>query len=699
MKFLALAVALFSAAAAYVAHASGHGVVYLLAGFSFLAAIVTFMAAEKTSTFLRILIRFFATEVILLGGCVCFSALGLWPQALAGVRVPSSVAITVALFCVLAYVAAFIPVARAALAIADRYFRMNGKLRVPVLGLHLSERRAAAAALMFLVLINQLQVFMVVNLSFVSRALFNALQGYDQPAFWKAITVDYPIYLVPYLVSLYVEFVISNTLFIRWREFLTEDYSRRWLEKHNHYGMMLAGVGTDNPDQRIQEDVPRFIDGGVFGGLGVYNFSINLISQLSSLVAYSIILWTASEKLTFPGAGFHLPGFLFWCALAFALLGTGGTMGIGRRLATLAFARQHYEANYRFSLARLREYSEQIALLFGEKTERSILSDRFVSIIRNFYSIVYVKANLNVFQNFFNSISNYMPLIILAPFFFAKIVTLGDMTLALDAFGMVASALTFFVTYYSNLADFRSVLARLTTFDASLEAGAPAPEVAHPSEPTRDFVLTGVSLDLPDGQPLLKPFDLTLAANENVLVTGPSGSGKSTLFRAISGVWPYGDGKVAAPAGAKVMVLPQKPYLPIGTLAAAVSYPQPVGSYDEATLKGVLVDVGLERLVDKLGLDDNWTQRLSGGEQQRLAIARAILAAPDWLLLDEATAAMDVDLERRTYETIARLLPKTTIVSIAHRPSLADHHERVLHMEPSGDGLFTPRELAKVAAE
>ncbi|MCX8254777.1 ABC transporter [Beijerinckiaceae bacterium RH AL1] len=699
MKFLALVVALFSAAAVYVAHASGHGVVYLLAAFSFLAAVVTFMAAENTSTFIRILIRFFATETVILGTCVCVSALGRWPAALEGIRVPSSVAITVALFCVLAYVAAYIPVARRALDIADRYFRTAGTMRVPLLGFRVSERRAAAGALMFLVAINQLQVFMVVNISFVSRTLFNSLQSGDPPAFWHAVLVDYPIYLVPYLVSLYIEFVVSNTLFIRWREFLTEDYSGRWLDRHNHYGMMLAGVGTDNPDQRIQEDVPRFINGGMFGGLGIYNFSINLIAQLSSLVAYSIILWTASQKLTFPGTGFHMPGFLFWCALAFAMLGTGGTMGIGRKLATLAFARQHYEANYRFSLARLREYSEQIALLFGEKTERGILSERFVSIIRNFFSIVIVKANLSVFQNFFESISNYVPLIILAPFFFAKIVTLGDMTLTLQAFGMVNSALTFFITYYDNLADFRSVLARLTTFDASLAAGAPVPEVAHPVEPTRDFVLSGVSLDLPDGSPLLKPFDLRLAANENVLVVGPSGSGKSTLFRAISGVWPYGDGKVAAPAGAKVMVLPQKPYLPVGTLAAAVSYPEPAGTFDEATLKKVLTEVGLEKLTDKLGLDDNWTQRLSGGEQQRLAIARAILAQPDWLLLDEATSAMDVDLERRTYETIARLLPKATVVSIAHRPSLVDHHDRVLTMEPTADGLFTPREKTKVAAE
>ena len=702
MKLLSIAVALFGLVAAYVAHRSGHGVLYLLAAFSFLAAFVTFQAAERTSTFVRILIRLFATETIVFGLCVCANALGYWPRALDEVRMPSSVAITVALFAVLTYVAALIPVARRALAIADRYFRCEGEIRVPFVGIRLSERRAAAATLMMLVIINQIQVFLNVELSYVNRSIFDDFQSYNAPQFWRDILINYPLYITPYLISYYIEFISSQTLFIRWREFLTQDYSRRWLDKHNHYGMMLAGIGTDNPDQRIQEDVPRFIEGGngSSGSLGVYSLTIQLVATLSSLVAYSVILWGLSAKLTFPGTSFHLPGFLFWAALLFAIIGTGATMGIGRRLATLAFARQHYEANFRFALARLREYSEQIALMFGERTERGILSERFLSVVRNFYSIVFVKANLNTFQSFFNNFSGLAPLIIIAPFFFAKIVSLGDMTLTLESFGVVASALTFFITYYSSLADFRSVLDRLTTFDASLAAGAPAPEVAHPTETdTRDFVLTGVSLDLPDGAPLLKPFDLRLAANENVLVIGPSGSGKSTLFRAISGVWPYGDGKVGAPAGAKVMVLPQKPYLPIGTLASAVSYPEPVGSYDEATLRAVLVDVGLERLVDKLELDDNWTQRLSGGEQQRLAVARAILAKPDWLLLDEATAAMDMELERRIYETIAKRLPKATIVSIAHRPSLADHHARTLRMEPTGDGLYTPRETERVAAE
>ena len=339
MKLLGIVVAIFSLAAAYVAHRSGHGVVYLLAGFSLLAAIVTYHAATRTSTFVQILIRFFATEVVVLGACVCMSELGHWPRALDGLRVPNSVAITVALFCVLAYVAAHIPVARRALAIADRYFRMDGMVAVPFgRGRMLRERHVAAAALMFLVLINQIQVILNVKLSFVGQAIFNALQAYNAPAFWHAIFIELPLLLTPYLISLYIEFVVSQTLFIRWREYLTSRYTSRWLDGHNHYKMMLAGVGADNPDQRIQEDIPRFIEGPGGGtGLGIYNFTINLISQLTNLVAYAIILWGESTKLTLPGTNSHIPGFLFWCAVIFAMFGTGITMTIGplARLAVL----------------------------------------------------------------------------------------------------------------------------------------------------------------------------------------------------------------------------------------------------------------------------------------------------------------------------------------------------------------------------
>ncbi len=701
MKLLGILVAIIGALSAVVAVASNHHVLLLLAAFSLGAAFTTYRSVG-ISTFLQILIVFFSVETAILSLFVYVSAFGFWPPALEGVRIPSTVVMTVALFSIVSYLTSFIPVVRKSVAITDRYFRATDIVRVPLgfgTSISMRERTLAAAAIMFIIFLNQVEVYLSVIISFASRSISDALQTYNPSAFWHALLIELPIYISPYLIALLIEFVAAETLFIRWRRWLTNDYSRRWLDYHNHYGMMLAGVGTDNPDQRIQEDVPRFINGGQFGGLGVYNFSINLISQMSSLVSFSIILWALSAHLTIPGTTIQIPGFLLWCALIYAAIGTGLTALIGRPLAVLAFQRQHFEANYRFGLARLREYSEQIALLFGELTERSILMERFVSIVRNFYKIMWVKAFLSTFIQFFSTINEFIPYIILGPFYFARTATLGDLTQARIAFGSVNSSLTFFITYYSSLADFKSVLDRLTTFDASLEAVPPPIAMAHAEVgKSGDFVLSNVQIRLPNGRPLSAPLNLRLAANENVLLTGPSGSGKSTLFRAISGVWPYRDGVVEVPTGASVMVLPQKPYLPIGTLYAAVSYPREIGTYTLAEVETVLVEVGLPQLVEHVDLDDNWTQRLSGGEQQRLAIARAILAKPSWLLLDEATAAMDTDLEREIYAIIAKRLPGTTIVSIAHRETIDDHHSRHLEMRRNADGGFTINDM-KAAAE
>ncbi len=701
MKLLGIVVAIFGLIAVgtgFMSHGAA-GVMYLLAAFSFLAAIATYQSSG-ISRFLQILICYFSIQTVLFGLCVCVSALGLWPPALESVRIPSTVAMTVALFSVISYLTSFIPVARKTLAITDRYFRADDPIAVPLgfgRSVTLKEKTIAGGAIMFIILLNQLEVFLSILMTLANANFSNALQEYDSKLFWYALLVEFPLALTPFLIAIFIEFLAANALAVRWRRWLTDDYTRRWLAHHNHYGMMLAGVGTDNPDQRIQEDIPRFIDGGQFDGMGVYNFSIQLISSLSSLVSYAIILWALSAHLTFPGTSVAIPGFLLWFAIVYAIFGTGLTGLIGRPLARLAFARQHYEANFRFGLARLREYCEQIALLFGEPTEASILKDRFTSVVRNFYSVMFVKAFLSTFIQFFSNINQFIPYILLGSFYFARTITLGDLSKASIAFATVNGALTFFVSYYSRLADFKSVLDRLTTFDTSLTAVPPPSGVASTAT-SHDFRLSDVLIRLPDGTPLSQPLTIRFAANENVLLVGPSGAGKSTFFRAMSGVWPYVEGKVEAPDGEPILVLPQKPYLPIGTLLAAVSYPSPVGTYDESAVKSVLVDVGLDHLVHDLDVDDNWTQRLSGGEQQRVAVARAILSKPSWLLLDEATAAMDPKLEAAIYEKIAERLPGTTVISIAHRDTLGDHHRRHLALRRDASGTFTLEDV-KVAAE
>ena len=702
MKRLGLAVAVFSLLSVAVGIMTAHPNFYLMAGFGLAAAVATYRS-EPISSYLRIFVAIFSTEIILFGADTILSQTGLWPDALGRFAMPVSLPITVELFTIILYGVSFIPIVRRMTAIADRYFEATEPTGIkifPFNRLASGERTWATAMVVILVLINQIQVFLSILVSFVSRDLFNAIQAYDSSAFWHQLLVVFPILASPYIVSKVIEFLLQSALIIRWRRWLTENYSARWLDGHNHYRMSLAGVGVDNPDQRISEDISRFIDGGQVGS-GIFTFSIILISQLSSFVSFAILLWTLSSNLSFPGTTLVIPGFLLWCALLYAVVGSLATHWIGRPLSRLAFARQHYEANFRFSLARLREYSEQVALLAGEHNEKASLVDRFRSVVTNYYSLVFVQARLMFFTAFFGQYSSFIPYAITAPFYFAKKIPLGIMQQVSSAFAHVNQSLTFFITYYQQLAEFKSVLDRLSTFDKDLAHGESMTSFVrmpgnHDAE--EDLALRGVSLRLPSGEPIMRKLDLRLAKNESVLLTGPSGSGKSTLFRAVAGIWPYGDGFVQVPPGADILVLPQKPYLPIGTLRAAVAYPNAARDYDEADIVAALRDVELDRFVERLDMDDNWTQIMSGGEQQRLAVARALLAKPDWLLLDEATAAMDPALEHRIYAVIAKRLPNTTVVSNGHRATLSDLHARRMTMRPTTDGRFAPEDV-KVAAE
>ena len=702
MKRLGLAVAAFSLLSAIIGIVTDHPSFYLMTGFGLAASVATYRSGP-ISSYLRIFVGIFSTEIIVFGTNSILSQIGYWPAVLGAFAMPISLPITVELFTIILYGVSFIPLVRRMASIADRYFETTeptGITIFPFNRLKTNERTWATAMVVILVLINQIQVFLQILVSFVSRDIFNAFQAYDSGAFWHQLLVVFPILASPFIISRLIEFLLESALVIRWRRWLTEDYSARWLNGHNHYRMSLAGVGADNPDQRISEDISRFIDGGQVGS-GIFTFSIILISQLSSFVSFAILLWTLSANLSFPGTTLVIPGFLLWCALLYAVVGSLATHWIGRPLSRLAFARQHYEANFRFSLARLREYSEQIALLAGESSEKASLVGRFSSIVSNYYSIVFVKARLTLFTAFFGQYSSFIPYAITAPFYFAKKIPLGTMQQTSSAFAHVNQSLVFFITYYQQLAEFKSVLDRLSTFDQDLAHGeAMTSFVRLPGavDTQASLALQGVSLRLPSGEPIMQKLDLQLVKNESVLLTGPSGSGKSTLFRAVAGIWPYGDGFVQVPRDADILVLPQKPYLPIGTLRAAVAYPNAALDYDEADIVAALRDVELDRFIERLDTDDNWTQIMSGGEQQRLAVARALLAKPDWLLLDEATAAMDPALEQRIYSVIAARLPNTTIISNGHRATLTDLHARRMTMQPTPDGRFAPQD-AKVAAE
>ncbi len=698
MKILSFSVALFGLLALALAATSEDMWVAGLGATALLCALTTFRSMS-ISSFLKIFVGIFSIETIVFGLAVLADHSGLWPAAYMEYRLPDSLPLTVAIFSILVYVVAQMPVVRQMTRIADLYFNANesGMARVwPFRPFTALERSIAVAMIVVLVLINQAQVGINVRLSFFNRDWFNAIQNNDAASFWQLLLFVFTPWAFIYVISSVVEYVLQSMLVIRWRRWLTDHFVARWLAGHAHYRMSLAGAEADNPDQRIAEDVNRFIDGGT-QGYGIYSYSILLISTLSSLVSFAIVLWGLSETFTVPGTDMHVPGFLFWVALIYAAAGTLIAHIIGRSLVGLYFERQRVEASFRFSLARLREYSEQVALLGGEPAEQASLGKRFGAVIANYLALVDRRKKLLAFTNTYGQLSPIIPYVFTAPFYFAGNITLGIMTQTAGAFGRVEDALTFFVNYYTFLADFKSVVDRLTSFEEAIERatvlGTAGPARVTTEKAGAPVTLEDVGIALPDGRRIVESKQLALALNQSVLLAGPSGSGKSTLFRAISGIWPFGDGSIRIPDGARVMVVPQKPYLPIGTLRAAVTYPAAPDAYADDDIRKALEAARLGFLAAQLDREDIWSQRLSGGEQQRLAIARALLTRPDWLFLDESTSALDEKLEADLYAILAERLPKTTVVSIGHRSTLGAFHQRRLDMTAEAGGLFVPREI------
>jgi vitamin B12/bleomycin/antimicrobial peptide transport system ATP-binding/permease protein len=697
MKILSFAVALFAAFALVLAWTRGELGASALGLTALLCAFTTYRSTS-ISSFLKIFVGIFTTETVVFGAVVLAGRARLWPAAYTEYLPPDSLPLTVAVFSILVYLVAWAPVVRQMTRIADLYYNASelGQARVwPLAAITALERRIAVMMVIFLVLANQAEVGITVRLSFFNRDWFNAIQTKDADSFWHLLLYVFTPWAFIFVTIAVVEFVVQSMLVIRWRRWLTDHFVSRWLAGHAHYRMSLVGSETDNPDQRIAEDVNRFIDGGT-EGYGIYSYSILLISTVSSLVSFAIVLWSLSGTYAVPGTDMHLPGFLFWIALIYAAVGTLVTHVIGHSLVGLYFQRQRAEADFRFSLVRLREYGEQVALLEGEPAEQSLLKRRFGAVIANYLALVNRRKKLLTFTATFSQLSTIIPYVFTAGFYFAGKIPLGVMTQTAGAFARVEGALTFFINYYTSLAGFKSVVDRLTSFDLAIER-AKALEAAGPTRAMGPFGTAAVRLEnlliaLPDGQRIVEVTDLSFTAGERVLLAGPSGSGKSTLFRVVAGIWPFGQGRVEIPEGAHVMVVPQKPYIPIGTLRAAIAYPAASDVYPDDDVRLALEDAHLGFLAGDLDREDAWSQRLSGGEQQRIVLARAMLAQPQWLFLDESTSALDEKLEADLYRTLTERLPNTTIVSISHRSTLVALHSRRIDMTADAGRVFVPRD-------
>jgi putative ATP-binding cassette transporter len=561
-----------------------------------------------------------------------------------------------------------------------------------------SEDRVAGRILLAALIVIELAI---VGINVILTAWYNwfwsAVQQYD----WDG----YVHYLVMFcvIVTFYVALAVYKTylnqwLQIRWRQWMTQRYLGRWLDTANHYRMQLLGDRPDNPDQRIAEDIQLFVDRTLSIGVG-------LLGAVVSLASFVVMLWGLSQEapLHLFGADWLIPGYLVWAALIYSAVGTAITHLIGRPLIGLNFNQQRYEADFRFNLVRVREHSEQIALMAGEPAERLRLMDRFANVVGNWRSIMSCTKRLNGFTAFYRQIALIVPIVLIGPALFARHLKIGFMQEAMGAFDGVHTALSFFINIYQTLAEWRAVVERLSGFDAAIDKGAalcraePAVTVTTTGK-TPELRIDALNVRLPNGDPLVAAPDLAFGPGDRVLLSGRSGTGKSTLFRAIGGIWPLGAGTVMVPDGARVMVLPQKPYLPIGSLEAAVSYPSAPGAFPHDKVCDVLRAVGAPALAARLDEIAHWEKILSPGEQQRLAIARAILQAPDFLFLDEATASLDENAEAALYHLLHERIPRATIISIGHRSTLRAFHRRHLSLDREGDHCEV-REVTLKAAE
>ena len=547
-----------------------------------------------------------------------------------------------------------------------------------------SEDRWAGRALLAAVIALQLfQVWLNVRFNAWYNTFYTALQDKDWDTFIAQIGV-FSLLAAFFIVSAVYQLYLQQWLQIKWRYWLTNRYLGRWLGQGTHYRMRLKGDQADNPDQRIADDIRQFVD-------STLDIGIALLGSVVTLVSFIVILWNLSSAtpLMIGSSTFNIPGYLVWAALIYAVIGTWVTHLVGRPLIKLNFDQQRYEADFRFSLVRLRENAEEVTLLAGEEAEEARLRDRFGWVIRNWYAIMSRRKRLTFLTAGYSQAAIIFPFVVVSPVFFFGKMTLGGLMQISSAFGQVQSALSFFVTAYTSIADWKAVLNRLSGFEASidwaegLDKTAPRVEVA--TDGARNFSADHLAVGLPNGQEIVRVKGFSIAPGERVLVTGPSGSGKTSLFRALGGIWPFGQGSISIPKDANVLVLPQRPYLPLGTLRGALAYPGPEDAFSPDEIEDVLSAVGLAALRKELDETAYWTDKLSGGEKQRLSIARALLQKPDWLFLDEATAALDEASEAMLYRLLLARLPDAAIVSIGHRSSLVQFHGRFFELQPDAN--------------
>lgn len=553
----------------------------------------------------------------------------------------------------------------------------------------------ARGLLLAIVALNLGLVYMAVLFNDWNKLFYDALQDKNATVFWAQLG-RFTYLAFAFIVIAVYKFYLTQLLEMRWRAWMTGHYLQRWLANHAFYQLELARFTTkpnadattpDNPDQRIQEDINQFTTFTV-------SLTMGLLNAVVTLVSFVGILWGLSGGFAFSvdGSEYNIPGFMVWLAVLYCVAGSLITHYIGRPQIKLNFEQQRVEADFRHHMVRVREYSESIALDGGEKVERAQLDGRFDKVLANYLALIKAQKNLIWFTSFFGQAAVVFPFVVAAPRFFSGAIQLGELMQISSAFGQVQGSLSWFVDSYSSLASWRATTDRLTSFEASFKALAHTPAAQEATDSgvlkTHDLTVT-----LPNGQVLLSGATLQAGPGDHVLLDGPSGSGKSTLFRTIAGIWPFAGGQVSRPAQA--MFIPQRPYFPNGPLRDALAYPDSPSSYTDTQLQQALSDALLPHLSDQLDQADAWGQKLSGGEQQRLAVARVLLKKPKWVFADEATSALDEASEEVIYKRLLALVDagQGAIISIAHRPSVATFHSQRWTLIPQADGASAKYQL------
>ena len=549
-------------------------------------------------------------------------------------------------------------------------------------GYWVSEEKWRAALLLgVIVSLNLGHVYILVRINEWNNTFYNTLQNYDKDGFVSALGT-FSILATFYIIVAVYELYMQQLLEIKWRRWLTQHYLQNWLSKRSYYQMQLLDNNTDNPDQRISEDVRLFVK----LSLGL---SLGLLKATVTLCSFIIVLWKLSGELSIPIGDIQLsiPGYMVWISIIYAVVGTWLTTKIGHPLVGLNFSQQRYEADFRFSLVRLRENNESIALYGGEMQEQANLLNRFHMVVTNFRSLMIRQKKLTWFTSAYSQIAIIFPLVVASPRYFSNQIALGGLIQTATAFGRVQDALSFFVDSYSSFAEWQAVINRLIGFDNSMHAAHRISDkqsitVTYNEESVVD--IKNLHIAIPNGELLLADLNLTISQGDSILIMGPTGCGKSTLIRTLAGIWPFGQGNIIVPHGQSHLFLPQKSYLPLGTLRECVLYPFKPYSITDENIRNVMERCKLSELANKLDKTEDWSHVLSLGEQQKIAFVRALLQKPNWLFLDEATSAIDECAEGELYKILRECLPHSAIISVGHRSTLIDHHDKKLIIDDGG---------------